>query len=261
MHLIEMKCDQCGAQLEIDLDHLQAYCPYCGKKLSMDLDRFSKLLLEKEKTQREKLEHAYKLEDKRITFEHEQRKSSSLNKLAAASMIFFFLSTIISFGWLISIRHRENRQHEENIAVLIALESEIKDDILNEDYDNAMLKAKQLVLNDNISISDQETWDRKRETYIELIQQKIEYRIRNDPDMIFLPFSSSSLNGKPYPSVAEQFASLGFENVTLQITDKASGLFTVSNSVEHVSIGGITTFSEDDCFAKNTPIYIYYYQK
>lgn len=54
MKLINMKCKKCGADLSIDLDHLQAYCQYCGSKLSIDIDKLGELLAEKEKTKQSK---------------------------------------------------------------------------------------------------------------------------------------------------------------------------------------------------------------
>lgn len=50
MNLIQMKCENCGAQLNLDLDNIQAFCPYCGTKLMIDSDTLSKVLKEREKT-------------------------------------------------------------------------------------------------------------------------------------------------------------------------------------------------------------------
>lgn len=55
MRLIETNCKKCGANLEIDLDHLQAYCQYCGAKLSIDIDDLGKFLSEKEKTKQKRI--------------------------------------------------------------------------------------------------------------------------------------------------------------------------------------------------------------
>ena len=50
-----MKCPNCNAGLEIDIEHLQAYCPYCGTKLSFDFDKLNEIMLEKEKTKQIKI--------------------------------------------------------------------------------------------------------------------------------------------------------------------------------------------------------------
>ena len=50
--LIHMKCQNCGANLDIYLDHLTAFCPYCGAKLMIDVEKIGDVLIEKEKTNR-----------------------------------------------------------------------------------------------------------------------------------------------------------------------------------------------------------------
>jgi len=50
MKLIETQCKKCGANLQIDLDNIQAYCQYCGNKLLFDINDLGSLLSEKEKT-------------------------------------------------------------------------------------------------------------------------------------------------------------------------------------------------------------------
>lgn len=52
MQLVKMKCNNCDAQLDVDLDNLQAYCPYCGQKLMLDFGQLAWALDEKEKTKR-----------------------------------------------------------------------------------------------------------------------------------------------------------------------------------------------------------------
>lgn len=53
MELIKLSCQNCNAQLEIDLDNLQAFCPFCGQKLLFDLKQMELVLAAKEKTKRE----------------------------------------------------------------------------------------------------------------------------------------------------------------------------------------------------------------
>lgn len=49
MRLINLTCEKCGADLELDLDHITAYCPYCGNRLMIDVANLDKILLEREK--------------------------------------------------------------------------------------------------------------------------------------------------------------------------------------------------------------------
>jgi uncharacterized Zn finger protein (UPF0148 family) len=48
------RCPKCGADLEIDMEHMQAFCPYCGAKLPLEIDDYSDVLKEKEDTKQEK---------------------------------------------------------------------------------------------------------------------------------------------------------------------------------------------------------------
>lgn len=50
MNLIQMECKNCGSQLDLDLNNIQAFCPYCGVKLMIDSETLSKVLSEKERT-------------------------------------------------------------------------------------------------------------------------------------------------------------------------------------------------------------------
>jgi DNA-directed RNA polymerase subunit RPC12/RpoP len=56
MNIIKMKCSNCGADLELDLDHLMIYCPYCGEKLLIDVGNYDNVLVEKEKTKQKNVD-------------------------------------------------------------------------------------------------------------------------------------------------------------------------------------------------------------
>ena len=60
MKLVELTCENCGAQLEVDLDRKIAYCPYCRQKLMINLDRMDTVLAEREKTKRLQMVYTYK---------------------------------------------------------------------------------------------------------------------------------------------------------------------------------------------------------
>jgi DNA-directed RNA polymerase subunit RPC12/RpoP len=49
MKLVKLTCDNCNGQLEIDLDHIQAYCPYCGQKLLIDSNNIDAIIAERDK--------------------------------------------------------------------------------------------------------------------------------------------------------------------------------------------------------------------
>lgn len=50
MNLIDLKCKNCGANLKLNPEKLQAFCQYCGNELLIDMNTLSEVLKEKEKT-------------------------------------------------------------------------------------------------------------------------------------------------------------------------------------------------------------------
>lgn len=107
MRLINLTCEKCGADLELDLDHITAYCPYCGNRLMIDVANIDKVLLEREKriTAEKELEH-YK--DRTVFDEKRNIKSILLCLLVCCGGMTFIslaadkdLVTSISFGVVI----------------------------------------------------------------------------------------------------------------------------------------------------------------
>ena len=83
----------------------------------------------------------------------------------------------------------------------------------------------------------------------------------NDPEVVFMPTDSSAFEGKAYTDVVDQLKGLGFTNITVQASAEKPGLFKKKDTVEHILIGGKTSFDTEDYFKKDTPIIIYYYKK
>lgn len=176
MRLVEMTCNHCNAQLEIDLDKMQAFCPYCGKKLMVDVDKLSDILLQKEKTRQEKQEQDFKLEDKRISYQHEQTKQTINYKMVLVLFIGLLAINVLLWGMIASRQKAkeadEKQQVEQLVSQLEEVESEIEEAIKAGDYDTALIKANQLRPDNRLSSSEVKAWNEKRETYIKLIKEK-----------------------------------------------------------------------------------------
>ena len=260
MRLIKMRCQNCDGMLDINLDNLQVYCPYCGQKLMMDFEQLGQVLAEKEKTKRafDKEEHITKRAQ--MAYEYEERKKSKDWKrdalIGLGGIGICFLVMFIIFN---AIRYSE-KKHEATVAYLQQIEIEIDEAIKNEDYVTAYLQANKLYC-DDYSSEDAATWDAKRETYFQLIEEKQREADMHDPNKIFMPAASDSFEGKNYNDVVEQLKNLGFTNITTQVATEKPGLLDKNNTVEHILIAGKTTFTTEDCFDKDTPIIVYYYSK
>ena len=262
MKLVEMKCNNCNASLNIDLDNLQAFCPFCGQKLMIDFDQLASLLKEKEKTKQEAIKQ------NEIT---RRTKMSLMRDLlinpvtGETGVLTALIVTILCIGFLLLLPRvldfdLGESEHKQLVKSLEGIVVEIEQDISNADYDSALLKAMRLYC-DNYSSSDAETWNSKREAYIKLIKEKMRQAAMADPNNIFMSSSSSSLKGRNYNEVVDLLRNIGFTNITTQIATNSPGLFDKNNTVEHILIGGETDFSINDYFNKETPIIIYYYSK
>lgn len=262
MQLLNLNCNNCGAKLDIDLDNLQAFCPYCGQKLMMDFEQLAHVLSEKEKTKRVVEKEEQRTKRTKMAYEHESREKDKDWKKKAFG--FFVLIVLCLFAFYFFPHYMSSlseKKHDEKVAVLQQLEIEIEEAIQDEDYDTAWLKANKLYYDDGWSSKEAETWTAKRETYLSLIEKKQRERDLTNPDIIFMPISSDSLNGKKYSDVVDQLQNLGFTNISTQVASDSAGLFNKDKTVEHVLIGGQTTFSNEDYFNKDTPIIVYYYSK
>lgn len=89
--LIHMKCQNCGANLELDLDHLMAYCPYCGEKLMIDVDQLNSILIEKEKTKRKEMEYSHEINMRKMDNEETKENDKAIIKV----LVLFFVGILI----------------------------------------------------------------------------------------------------------------------------------------------------------------------
>lgn len=66
INIVHLKCQNCGADLNIDMNNFIAYCPYCGQKLLFDVDQIGNILFEKEKTKQQEMKYSHDLEVKNM---------------------------------------------------------------------------------------------------------------------------------------------------------------------------------------------------
>ena len=262
MRLVEFTCGNCSAQLDIDLDHLQAYCPFCGKKLMMDFDKLDRVLTEKEKTKRTVEQETQQTKRTLLAYEHDQKKLEYSTKQKDKEMrrTGFGLLVMLLIPLLIFLPDRIS--HGQKVAYLQAIEINVENAIQEKDYDTALFNANKIYLDDNWSSKEIAAWDAKRVAYIEIITaKKLEVDL-NNPDNVFMPASSDSFEGKKYTEVVDQLKALGFTNITTQVAYEPAAFFSRKDgTVEHILIGGKTNFTTEDFFKKVTPIIIYYYSK
>ena len=153
----------------------------------------------------------------------------------------------------------DKKEHDELVARLQEIEAQIDTDIEAGNYDSAILKINKLYCDDHWSSEETEAWDKKRNTYLEIVESKKAEANASNPDIIFMPAASENYEGQNYSDIVEQFKQLGFTNITTQSSAVEKGFFDKKNTVEHILIGGKTSFKSGDYFNKDTSITIYFY--
>ena len=264
MNLIKLNCNSCNAQLELDLDNMQAYCPYCGNKLMFDVDQIGLMYAEREKTKRAEIKESETTKRKQMDYEYNSKAKKFEWKKSVIGAVFTLLLVVGFFAFcyygIKYIDDYDKKAHDEIIADLQQTEEEIKTAISNEDYDSASLLVNKL-RSDDLSKEESKVWEETRKTYSELIEKKRKEQEINDPNNIFMPSSSKDFKGLDYEDVMRQLRALGFTNVSSQPATEPAGLFKKKNTVEHILVGDVTKFSEKDYFLKDTKIIVYYYVK
>lgn len=101
MKFQKITCSHCGADLNLDLDHLQAFCPYCGRKLLIDIDQLEVILSEKEKTKRREIMETTKRYA--IDHEYEDRKNEREAKMMPWVALVIIVGLVIMFRLLMSL--------------------------------------------------------------------------------------------------------------------------------------------------------------
>lgn len=262
MSKFNLNCPHCGAPLSVDNGLDSFFCLHCGGKILLEGQDKNVISA---KVKLKELEHKENLKDKE--YEHERFKEEEKtkrekaerkndNRIALVCLAVVAVCLAIPF---IMIKHYE-KQDEKINNQLIAIEEKLEIAMENKDYEMALFYANQLQ-SDADSNESREMWDKKREGYLEMINEKQKQQRLNDPNNIFVPASSDYYAGKDYNEVVEQLKNAGFTNITTQTASEKASWTHPKDTVEHILIGGKSTFTNEDLFDKDTPIIIYYYSK
>ena len=137
MKLIKLKCSNCNAPLEVDIDNLVAYCPYCGQKLLFDLEQMERVLAEKEQTKRakERTKRAQEATKRtQIEYDYKDKKDRREKSADRHFWIGLLLFLILNIGFLFFWEQNEKRKHNLNNEVQVSVSSQ---DLKEESVENA----------------------------------------------------------------------------------------------------------------------------
>lgn len=170
MNLFQMKCPNCGADLEIEDGIDSFYCKYCGTKIVLEGQSDEVLKTKRRVKLMDKAHEMQKEYYKEKARQDKQRRQQELEDAEAQSgsgwvmLILIALIVAIFIGSNISSNMKEKRETER----LNIIYSEIQTDISNKNYDSALVKANSLRW--GLDGSDKKAqWDNTREDLIVLI--------------------------------------------------------------------------------------------
>lgn len=168
--IIQLKCTNCGADLEITEKRDIIYCTYCGSKMLLnDENEYTYRYIDEADVKRAETEKIVKLKELEMKAENKKRKARK-KLLEIVGCTAFFLVAILLFVLLPLFNSKKASEKQE--AELQQIVNEVRIDVENEKFDDAYLKAKSIQYTENWSSEIEEKWDNIRKDLIDYIIQK-----------------------------------------------------------------------------------------
>lgn len=205
----------------------------------------------KEMEHEERLQDA-KYEYKRFKILHKAKGERSNTRFAFMIIVLMALPCVLYFGGV-------SCSHNTHVSELERMEAEVQADISDGDYDSALMRVNQLRLDDGYSTEQTRSWDKKREMYVDIINEKRRESDANNPDNAYAPKSSQAFGDLTGEGAKAAFENAGFTNIELIQVDGNAGWFREANLAEHINFAGRTEFTPEDYCKKDSRITIYYY--
>lgn len=165
MKIIELKCPNCGASLNISNDVDRCFCTYCGSPIVL----YDKTTI-KEKTKRHVADtkvniQSIKSDENKYKAELDYKKNTFINKIIILIVVFVIILDGFIFGGAYI-------NHLKKVNELKKLETEVVELINEGNYDLAKIKLTQMVLDDRWSSDERDSWKTKKDEYSKLIELK-----------------------------------------------------------------------------------------
>lgn len=108
MNVIQIKCQNCNAPVDLDLDQLIGFCPYCGTKLLLEVDELSQLLIEKERTKRAQ-EYTKQIKEETKRFQEKRKQKIKEDLIGDVELILIIIiMLVVSVGALYVVSKLKN---------------------------------------------------------------------------------------------------------------------------------------------------------
>lgn len=165
MKLVQMKCPNCGADLDVEDGIDSFFCKYCGTKIVLEgqsdavVKAKSRIRTMDKIGEMQKEYHRQKAEKARR--EAEERKKMLPVILGVCAALFVFIFAMMYFVGI--------RPEQKETERLEAIYTEVQTDIANGDYTSALVKANTIRWNGD-GIDKRRQWDKTREELIGIIE-------------------------------------------------------------------------------------------
>lgn len=167
----QLKCPNCGADLDAEDGIESFFCKYCGTKIVLQGQSDAAI---KAKANVQIADRVVAMRDKRYEYKRykaeqarkEQEESRKRLPFVLGILFVIIIACFITLGVMVR-QERSERQVKQLQTVL----AQIQKDINSGDYEGAMIKANQLYYTATNSSELREQWDSTRESVIQTIQE------------------------------------------------------------------------------------------
>ena len=263
MELKSLKCPNCSGRLEIEDGLDTFFCKYCGYKVILSGQSDAAY---KAKSKAQQYRHEENVQERKYKNEYDKWEREEVSKAREhkrENFAFVFSMSIMVGIFLLSLLmlYAGSWPHKKRIKELREIEARIEEDIDDGDYEHAILLTNRLRLEDGYSSSDTREWNERREEYIRIIRRA--QRAEGGYRFINAPFDSDDCSDYTKSQMIDLFSDAGFENIDTERVEGNAGWSSIfrDHLVEHVTIDGISDFTERDSFIEDAEIVIYYYEE
>ena len=89
-----IKCDNCGASIEVNYEKLIGFCPFCGTQLHFDINQVEDILKERERTRQVELRETGLT--KRAQYENEkENKAIDAKRIVTLSILCVWIFSVV----------------------------------------------------------------------------------------------------------------------------------------------------------------------
>lgn len=170
MKMYQLKCPTCGGNIEIEENRNSCFCSYCGAKTYVNDETYKA-----EITKNINYHKTYTDEAKIRKIESEERKyaaeQNSKNRSALWTILVILACAIGYFvlfnGFFDSAKEASDHQEQE----LQTIVDDVLQDIEDENFDEAYIKAEKIRYTENWSSEIEDKWDSIRKEIIEQIKK------------------------------------------------------------------------------------------